>query len=353
MVLTKSKGKSWDLDCMSSTMYNEIIKTLCNEDLSHFQCKISGAQREKTNPPRDQQFWKEFSALPWSSASSSASPPPSFASFFFCSFSSWAACQQLIFNSLLKTEPRGWPRPEAAVSTSSSTASSGWDCSRKNPGGVRALGRVSGATGNREELWRTGRCLQNEKWCPLRGCRATPQQPLGQQVNVRHQGPWGAFAFLSFLGLFRGRLIARADCRQEEFRGGQWKLLSSSLAQAGCQIWSYSTPKLHRQFFFFLVHPKCPVPFWSSSLVLPHSSACPGKGQDWGSQPVSKWAGILGSFENKPPRQIKRTPRNSIMRCKSRQIWAEFSSSWDTHGFVKLQLLEPCDYLRITAGIKK
>lgn len=105
--------------------------------------------------------------------------------YFCCSFSSFAACQQLISNSLLKTEPRGWPRPEAAVSTSSS---SGCACSRENPGGVRAQGRVSGATGNREELWRTGRCQQNDKWCPLRGCRATPQHPLGQQVNARHQG---------------------------------------------------------------------------------------------------------------------------------------------------------------------
>lgn len=41
------------------------------------------------------------------------------------------------------------------------------------------------------------------------------------------------------------------------------------------------------------------------------------------------------------------------MRCKLRQIWERFSSSWDACGFVKLQLLEPCDYLRITAGIKK
>lgn len=45
---------------MSSTMYNEIIKTLWNQVLSHFQCNISGIQREKTNPPREQPFEQSF-----------------------------------------------------------------------------------------------------------------------------------------------------------------------------------------------------------------------------------------------------------------------------------------------------
>lgn len=95
---------------------------------------------------------------------------------------------------------------------------------QENPGGGQNLGcalaRVSGATGNREELWRTGRCLRNEKWCPLRGCRAAPRHPLGQQASARHQGPRASLAFLSFLNLYQGRLAGRTDCRQEEFRRG-------------------------------------------------------------------------------------------------------------------------------------
>lgn len=135
---------------------------------------------------------EEFSALLWGSVSSSAHPPPSFASFFWSLF---------LLSSLLtaylqqpsKNRARGMSQPRGSSQHFILHGLFRLGLLKENPGGGQnlgcALGSVSGATGKREELWRTGRCLQNEKWSPLRGCRAAPQHPLGQQVNVRHREP--------------------------------------------------------------------------------------------------------------------------------------------------------------------
>lgn len=148
---------------------------------------------------------------------------------------------------------------------------------KENPGGGQnlgcALGSVSGATGKREELWRTRRCLQNEKWSPLRGCRAAPQHPLGQQVNVRHREPWGGFSFLPEF------ISGKADWKDWLQSGRiRWGLVKAVFIKSGSGRVSKLSCKvvllLNSTDSFFLVHPNPPaqpfgVPAWCSHTALP------------------------------------------------------------------------------------
>lgn len=122
-----------------------------------------------------------------------------------------------------------------------------------------------------------------------------PTWSCGQQVNVRHQQPWGDFSFLPQSVLEKdcqeGPSIIRKSVMGVGERSFHYVLLNQCVKS---ELQSYLIPKLHRQFFLMCLNLSLlfEVPAWcfytavpaQGTVLLTILSCCPWEGQDWGLQ---------------------------------------------------------------------